>query len=250
MPGLSIGCPLTRAVPESNVAPHAEQLGGIDILRNQRQRCHQTSKITTWMNGQGECSPARSLSSEVRHPCYELSPANGIGLARSPTVLIVSLMGHFTCDQRCWFRRRPWLVVDKVLRPSYLIYFETTPPGGPSSVGITWRPSVPSRHHLDPVDMPLEAKLRGQRLLPRAPRTTLNGFAPRYPNCGQDAATFETGPRVSRDRCARRSPHNRRHAASDSHSARPGPFLRSVRRSIRTYLADHHPMGRQRDDSP
>jgi hypothetical protein len=73
---------------------------------------------------------------------------------------------------------------------------------------------------------------------------------PRYPNCGQDAATFETGPRVSRGRCARRSPHNRRHAASDSHSARPGPFLRNVRRSVRTYLADHHPMGRQRDDGP
>jgi hypothetical protein len=60
---------------------------------------------------------------------------------------------------------------------------------------------------------PLEAKLGSQRLFPRAPRTTLNGFAPRYPNCGQDAATFETGPRVSRDRCARRSAHNRRHAA-------------------------------------
>jgi hypothetical protein len=54
--------------------------------------------------------------------------------------------------------------------------------------------------------MPLEAKLRSQRLFPRAPRTTLNGFAPRYTNCGQDAATFETGPRVSRDRCARRPP--------------------------------------------
>jgi len=63
-------------------------------------------------------------------------------------------------------------------------------------------------------------------------------------------ATFETAPRVSPDRCARRSAHNRRHAASDSHSARPGPFLRNVRRSIRTCLADHHPMGRRRDDGP
>ena len=31
-------------------------------------------------------------------------------------------------------------------------------------------------------------------------------ICPRYPNCGQGAATFETGPRVSRDRCARRPP--------------------------------------------
>jgi hypothetical protein len=74
---------------------------------------------------------------------------------------------------------------------------------------------------LGPFHVPLEAKLRSQRLFSRAPRTTLNGRAarsvewvcPRYPNCGQDAATFETGPRVSRDRCARRSAHNRRHAA-------------------------------------
>jgi hypothetical protein len=27
-------------------------------------------------------------------------------------------------------------------------------------------------------------------------------------------------------------------------------FLRNVRRSIRTCLADHHPVGRQRDDGP
>jgi hypothetical protein len=40
-----------------------------------------------------------------------------------------------------------------------------------------------------------------------------------------------------------RGADNRRQAASDSHSARPGPFLRNVRRSIRTYLADHHPHG-------
>jgi hypothetical protein len=33
---------------------------------------------------------------------------------------------------------------------------------------------------------PLEAKLGSQRLFPRAPRTTLNGFCPRYPNCGRD----------------------------------------------------------------
>ena len=92
-------------------------------------------------------------------------------------------------------------------------------------------------------------KLRSQRLFPRAAHN-VEWVCPRYPNCGQDAAKFETGPRVSRDRCARRSPHNRRHAASDSHSARPGPFLRNVRRSIRTYLADHHRMGRQRDDGP
>jgi len=44
--------------------------------------------------------------------------------------------------------------------------------------------------------------------------TMFNGFASSpYPHCGQDAATFETGPRVSGDRCARRSAHNRRHAA-------------------------------------
>jgi hypothetical protein len=40
--------------------------------------------------------------------------------------------------------------------------------------------------------------------------------------------------------------HNRRHAAGDSHSARPGPSLRNVPRSIRTYLADHHLVGRRR----
>jgi len=54
----------------------------------------------------------------------------------------------------------------------------------------------------------------------------------------------------SRDRCARRSAHNRRHAAGDSHTARPGPSLRNVRRSIRTCLADHHPVGRQRNGGP
>jgi hypothetical protein len=36
----------------------------------------------------------------------------------------------------------------------------------------------PSWHRLGPGDMALEAKLRRQRLFPRAPRTTLNGFAP------------------------------------------------------------------------
>src|SRR6202035_1021539 len=106
-----------------------------------------------------------------------------------------------------------------------------------------------SWHRLGPGHMLLEAKLHMQRLFPRAAHN-VEWVWPRYPNCGQDAATFETGPRVSRDRCARRSPHNRRHAASDSHSARPGPFLRNVRRSIRTYLTDHHPMGRQRGDGP
>jgi hypothetical protein len=63
------------------------------------------------------------------------------------------------------------------------------------------------------------------RPIPRAPRSQApcqrlsrarraqRSICPRYPNCGQDAATFEAGPRVSRDRCARRSLHNRRHAA-------------------------------------
>src|SRR3984957_20338073 len=35
-----------------------------------------------------------------------------------------------------------------------------------------------SWHRLGPLHMPLEAKLRSQRLFPRGPRTTLNGFAP------------------------------------------------------------------------
>ena len=53
---------------------------------------------------------------------------------------------------------------------------------------------------------------RARRPIPAS--TMLNGFASSpYPHCGQDAATFETGPRVSGDRCARRSAHNRRHAA-------------------------------------
>jgi hypothetical protein len=68
--------------------------------------------------------------------------------------------------------------------------------------------------------------------------------------CVQDATTFVTAPHVSRDRCARRSRHNRRHAASDSHSARPEPYLRHLRRSIRTNVADHHRAGRHRDDDP
>jgi hypothetical protein len=45
----------------------------------------------------------------------------------------------------------------------------------------------PSWHRLGLGDMPLEAKLRSQRLFPRAPRTTLNGFAPGsklWPRCG------------------------------------------------------------------
>src|ERR1700736_655162 len=33
-------------------------------------------------------------------------------------------------------------------------------------------------HRLGPLHVPLEAKLRSQRLFPRAPRTTFNGFAP------------------------------------------------------------------------
>ena len=67
-------------------------------------------------------------------------------------------------------------------------------------------------HRLGPRHMTVEAKLPSQRLFPRAAH---NGHwvCPRYPNCVQDAATFETGPRVSRDRYARRSAHNRRHAA-------------------------------------
>src|SRR6202022_4381282 len=60
-----------------------------------------------------------------------------------------------------------------------------------------------SCHGLGPLHAPLEAKLRSQRLLPRAASI---GLPSGYPNCGQGAATFETGPRVSRDRCARRSP--------------------------------------------
>jgi hypothetical protein len=39
---------------------------------------------------------------------------------------------------------------------AYVVYFETTPPGGPSSVGITLEATAPSGHRLDPVDMPLE----------------------------------------------------------------------------------------------
>ena len=90
---------------------------------------------------------------------------------------------------------------------------------------------------------------RGRR--PIQASTTFNGFAPfGYPNCGQDAAKIETGPRASSNRCAQLPAHKRRHAAGDSHSARPGPFLRNVRRSIRTCLADHHLVGRQRDDGP
>ena len=34
------------------------------------------------------------------------------------------------------------------------------------------------------------------------------------------------------------------------HTQNPGPFLRNGRRSIRTYLADHHYKGRQPNDRP
>ena len=72
---------------------------------------------------------------------------------------------------------------------------------GPSS-GAEWPPSW---HRLGPLHTSFEAKRRRQRLSARAAHN-VEWVCPRYPHCGQDAATFETGPRVSRDRCARRSP--------------------------------------------
>ena len=74
-------------------------------------------------------------------------------------------------------------------------------------------------------------------------RVCLLAVSKSWPRCGHVRDR-------SRDRCARRSAHNRRHAAGDSHTARPGPSLRNVRRSIRTCLADHHPVGRQRNGGP
>jgi hypothetical protein len=114
---------------------------------------------------------------------------------------------------------------------------------GPSS-GAEWPPSW---HGLGPLHMSSKPSSVAKDYPARAAQN-VQWVCPRYPNCGQDAATFETGPRVSGERCARGSAHNRRHAAGDSHSARSGPSLRNVRRSIRTCLADHHLVGRQRDD--
>jgi hypothetical protein len=82
------------------------------------------------------------------------------------------------------------------------------PHGSTSKPHRRHRTNRPSRHRLGPLHMPLKAKL-GSRNFSRARRAQRSTVWPRYPNCGQDAATFETGPRVSRDQCPRRSAHNR-----------------------------------------
>ena len=57
-------------MPESNVAPHAEQLGGIDILRNQRQRCHPTSKIGSELPPRRRPTYRSTLASQMTLPLY------------------------------------------------------------------------------------------------------------------------------------------------------------------------------------
>ena len=63
----------------------------------------------------------------------------------------------------------------------------------------------PSCHRLCPLHMPFEAKLGSQRLFPRAPRTTLNGFAPGIQNV------------------AKMGPHSRRVRACPGTNAPVGP---------------------------
>jgi hypothetical protein len=103
-----------------------------------------------------------------------------------------------------------------------------------------------SCHGLGPLHVPLEAKLRSQKLFPRAASM---GLPPQYPNCGQGAATFETGPRVQGPMRPTVPPQSTpcrfRFTLSQTRTI-------SAKRAeaIRTYLADHHPMGRQRDEWP
>ncbi len=121
-------------------------------------------------------------------------------------------------------------------------------------------PTLVVQHTDDPLIVPAMGKDVADRITDAKyvalPGRNLYHFVePGWRASFQEIAQFLTGCGHVRDRSARVQrpmrptvPPNRRHAASDSHSARPGPFLRNVRRSIRTYLADHHPMGRQRDD--
>jgi hypothetical protein len=48
----------------------------------------------------------------------------------------------------------------------------------PISRRVSFPVRSPSRHRLGPLHMSLKAKLGSQKLFPRAPRTTFNGFAP------------------------------------------------------------------------
>jgi hypothetical protein len=69
--------------------------------------------------------------------------------------------------------------------------------GDRNRVSIRGAERPPSWHRLGPLHVPSKPSSVARDYPARAAHN-VQWVCPRYPNCGQDAATFETGPRVSR----------------------------------------------------